>query len=260
MSILPAHMTQLRPIPYWEAAVTEYALWIDQRYSHRFLGLGPTAWDRALVTLDAKTEGREVDGGFEVALPVGSSRLDVRCHLSVKQRYPLYYDEYRLVCRVDGADDEFEVVNYDDPWEATAGRRVTREEMEEEKRAERVRVAQRRKAFMRQTVAEIEWGWREGLPRRRNVNVSAFAGVMRSVYNEETVAQLATAPNPLFAAMQKITYHGGKPSQIYMHPTTYKELEVQLGSAKMTVIPNEHVPKDKMYVIPSNDALKDYLK
>lgn len=260
--------------------VREYALWIDQRYSHRFLGLGPTAWDNALVELDAKAEGREYPTTIEVALPTDATRLDVRKTLGVKQLYPLYYDNYRLSRHVtgdaDSDEDEFVVEDQNDYGDDYIHRTVTRLEMEEEKRRERNRVARWRKDHaLYKPIAQQQWNWREGL-RREYSNLSSFDSIMKQTYSAYAINAIAKYGNPIYAMLKKAPT---KPNHVYVSPANYDAIVTAIDTANgtitvghdpgseppaqitafggMKVIANPYVPKDKVYLIPSNIA--DYL-
>lgn len=261
--------------PKLDDVVREYALWIDQRYSHRFLGLGPTAWDNALVELDAKASDLEYPTTIEVALPVGSSRLDVRKALSVKASHLLWFEDYKLLAETTEAGEKVYEVAYDndtDPWEEDEWqqpRRVCESQMLEEKRRERNRVARRRKEHaLYKPIAQQPWMWREGLRREHSTNLSSFDSIMKSVYTDDAINATAKYDNPMYAMLKKTS---AQPNTVYV----VTAIDTATGTITvgqdpgfappaqitafggMKVIANASVPKDKAYLIPSNIA--DYL-
>lgn len=244
--------TTLNPQPPRE--VIDYCLWIDQRYSHRFLGLGPTAWDNALVELDAKASGIE----YPTTIEVDKTAHEPRKYLPVKQSHLVYYDEYTLTRLVDGDNDEFEV-RWDveeDPWEEIQpGRRVTRAEMEEEKRRERNRVARRRKeAALYKPIAQQSWLWREGAPRSRNSTLTSFDAIMKETYSEASIAQLASISNPMYANAIVAAIDTANGTITIGHDLGFQPPAQVTAFGGMKVVASPHVPKDRAYLIPANIA------
>lgn len=265
--------------PKLDDVVRDYALWIDQRYSHRFLGLGPTAWDNALVELDAKAEGREVETTIEVDA-VDRLVRPPRKAISVKQLCPIFYDNYRLSRHItgdtDSDEDEFVVEDQNDYGDDYIDRTVTRLEMLEEKRRERNHVARRRKEHdLYKPIAQQPWMWCE-VRRERSNNLSSFDSIMKSLYTDDAINAIAKYDNPMYAMLKKTS---AQPNTVYVNPVQYDAIVTAIDKVSgtitvghdpgfvppaeitafggMKVIASASVPKDKAYLLPANIA--DYL-